>query len=147
LIFKSAGDASTPDSPMLGASAARFLSIRPDVDPNQAENIDAYSRTGIDIGCESSLDQTVCSTHGINLYVDIMIKGLERIVTAGYYSQNQIEAWQKNVRDDFKLKSTQEETEYVRQVMTGLYGPDHPYTRTAIETPDAAGKIHLDALN
>jgi zinc protease len=88
-----------------------------------------------------------CRTHGINIYLDVMLKGLERKIKAGTYSQDQIEEWQKSIKDGFKLKSTQEETEYIRQVMTALYGPDHPYTKTAVATPDAAGKIHKDVLD
>jgi zinc protease len=35
----------------------------------------------------------------------------------------------------------------MRQVLTALYGPEHPYTKTAITTPDAASKLHQDALD
>ncbi|MDB4959777.1 MAG: peptidase, partial [Myxococcales bacterium] len=68
------------------------------------------------------------------------------LVVAGEYSQEQIERWQKNERADWKLHSTQEENEYIRQVFTALYGPDHPYTKTAIITPDAASQVHRDGL-
>ena len=37
-------------------------------------------------------------THGVNIYLDVMVKGLERLVTAGEYSQDQIEHWQKRVQ-------------------------------------------------
>jgi zinc protease len=147
LVFKNVGDANTPDSPALGWAAARFLRRVGDVDPNGMQNTDVFSRTGIEVGCFSSDDATYCSTHGVNIYLDIMVKGLERLITAGEYHQDQIESWQKSVREDFKLHSTQEENEYVRQVMTALYGPTHPYTLTAIATPDAASKVHRDSLD
>lgn len=147
LLFKNAGDANTPDSPALGWAAARFLHPVGQMDPNGVQNTDVLSRTGINVGCRSSDDATVCSTHGVNIYLDVMIKGLERLVTAGEYSQEQIERWQKSTAEDFKLHSTQEENEYVRQVMTALYGPDHPYTRTAIATPEAVNKVHKDSLD
>jgi zinc protease len=146
LIFRHVGEASTPDNPALGAAASEFLHRVGDADPNGVENTDAFSRTGIEVGCRPSLDQTVCSTHGVNIYLDIMVKGLERLVTAGEYTQSQIESWQKSVKEDWKLRSTQEENEYARQVYGTLYGPDHPYTRSAVISPDAASKIHRDSL-
>lgn len=139
LMFRNVGDASTPENPALAAMAAQFLQL-----PMDAE---AFQKTGINIGCGTNNDAMICRTRGINIYLDVMLKGLERKITAGTYNQEQIESWQKSVREQFKLKSEQEETEYVRQVVTALYGPDHPYTRTAVLTPDAASKIHRDALD
>jgi zinc protease len=147
LLFNNVGDANTPDSPALGWAAARFLRRVGQMDPNGQQNTDVFSRTGIEMGCRSSDDSTVCSTHGVNIYLDIMIKGLERLVTAGEYNQEAIERWQKSTKEDFKLHSTQEENEYVRQVMTALYGPNHPYTKTAIVTPESADKVHRDSLD
>ena len=147
LLFNNVGEANTPDSPALGWAAARFLHRVGDADPNGVQNTDVFSRTGINVGCRSNDDSTVCSTHGVNIYLDVMIKGLERLVTAGEYTQEQIESWQKQTKEEFKLHSTQEENEYVRQVMTALYGPNSAYTRTAIAGPDAVDKIHRDSLD
>ncbi|MBS1118717.1 MAG: peptidase domain protein [Deltaproteobacteria bacterium] len=146
LVFKNVGQASTPDNPGIGGTAAAFLHRVGDMDPQGARNTDVFSRTGIDVGCRSSDDATYCSTHGVNIYLDVMVRGLERLITAGEYSQEQIERWQKGVREDWKLPSTQEDNEYVRQVFTALYGPDHAYTKTAVLKPDAANKVHADAL-
>ena len=115
--------------------------------PQGAQNTDVFSRTGIEIDCGSSDDATYCGTHGVNIYLDVMVKGLERLLKAGEYTQEQIERWQKRTKEEWKLHSTQEENEYVRQVMTSIYGPDHAYTKTAVLTPDAAGKIHKDSLD
>jgi len=139
LIFKNAGDASTPDNPLLASSAAEFLTL-----PMDAE---AFAKTGINVGCRSDNDAMTCRTGGINIYLDVMLKGLERKIKAGTYSQESIEEWQKSVKDSFKLKSTQEQNEYIRQVVNAIYGPDHPYAKTAIATPEAANKIHKDSLD
>ena len=147
LMFKNTGDANTPDSPALASEAAEFLMEPHSIDPNMVQDTDAYSRTGIHVGCRTTADATICSTHGVNIYLGVMIKGLERLITAGDYDQDSIEQWQKDVREDWKLPTTQEEDEYLRQVMVGLYGPDHPYTKTSILTPEAAAKIHRDALD
>ncbi len=139
LIFRNAGDASTPNSPALASEAASSLQL-----PMDAE---AFAKTGISVRCGSNDDAAQCSTHGINIYLDVMLKGLERQIKAGEYSQENIEHWQKRVSESFKLHSEQEDTEYARQVFTALYGPDSPYTKTAYLTPEAAKKVHRDALD
>ncbi len=147
LVFKNVGQASTPENPAIGGMVARFLHRAGDMDPQGVRNTDVFSRTGIEVGCRASDDATYCQTHGVNIYLDVMVRGLERLVTAGEFSQEQIERWQKRVKEDWKLPSTQAENEYARQVFTALYGPDHPYTRSAILRPDDANKVHKDALD
>src|SRR6185312_11347381 len=70
----------------------------------------------------------------------------ERLITAGEYSQDQIEHWQKRVGENMKLHSTMEQDEYARQAYAAIYGPDHPYTKTAVLTPKSAAGVHMDAL-
>jgi zinc protease len=147
LVLKNTGDANTPENPALAPMAAQFLHLQHSIDPNMAQNTDVFSRTGISVRCRTSDDATFCGTHGVNIYLEVMVRGIERMVTAGDYEQETIEGWQKDTREDWKLASTQEENEYMRQVMTALYGPDHAYTKTAILTPDAASKIHRDSLD
>lgn len=147
MIFKNAGDASTPDNPALAWAAGNFLQRAPDMDPNRTQNTDVFSRTGVEIRCGTDDDAMICGTKGINIYLDVMVKGFERMVKAGGYSQEGIERWQKRVKENWKLHSTQEESEYVRQVMAALYGPEHPYAKTAVATPDVAGKVHKDSLD
>ena len=145
LRFKNVGDASTPDS-AVAAAAAAFLHRVGDADPQGVQNTDVFSRTGINVGCNSNDDTVVCRSHGVNIYLDVMVKGLERLVTAGEYSQAQIERWQKGVGENLKLHSTQEENEYARQTFSAIYGPDHPYTKNAVLTPQSASGVHMDAL-
>lgn len=139
LIFNNVGDAAAPDNPALPGLAAGFLSL-----PMDAE---AFARTGVNVGCDTTEDMTVCQTSGINIYLDVMLKGFERLIKAGTYSQEQLESWQKARREAMKTQSAQQQTEYTRQVMTALYGPDHPYTKTAVLTPDAIGKVSKDSLD
>jgi len=139
LLFNNAGNASTPNSPALAALAAEALHL-----PMDAE---AFARSGISIRCGSGADSMSCSTHGINIYLDLMLKGLDRQIQAGEYEQKAIESWQKHTAEDWKLKTEQEQNEFSRQIRTAVYGPDSPYTRTAIITPDAANKVHRDSLD
>jgi zinc protease len=108
---------------------------------------EAFAKTGINVGCSTTPDATICQTGGVNIYLDVMLKGFERLIKAGTYNQEGIERWQKQVKEHFATKAAQEETEYERQIATALYGPDHPYTKTAALTPDAAKKISQDSLD
>jgi len=147
LILKNTGDAATPDNPALANSAANFLHRVGDMDPNRSQNTDVFSRTGIEIQCGSSDDAAFCGTQGVNIYLDVMVKGLERLLVAGEYHQDELENWQKRTKEEWKLHSTQEVNEYIRQFVTSIYGPDHPYAKTAILTPEFANKIHKDSLD
>ncbi|MDQ3363848.1 MAG: insulinase family protein [Myxococcota bacterium] len=138
LIFNNVGDAINPENPMIADAAARFLSLPIDAD--------AFARTGINVGCQTGTDSTVCATSGVNIYLDIMIKGLERLVMAGAYDQEGIERWQKNAKGQLSTKAAQQENEFERQVLTALYGADHAYTRTAFATAEAVGKVSKDGL-
>ena len=138
LVFHNVGDSTTPDNPLLATAAARFLSL-----PIDAE---VFARTGIGVGCQAGADQTVCATSGVNIYLDVMVKGLERLITAGTYNQEGIERFQKSMKGNLGTKSAQQENEFERQIATALYGPEHPYTKTAITTPEAVGKISKDKL-
>jgi zinc protease len=137
LVFN-AGDAVSPDNPVLASAAAGFLS-----EPLDAE---ATRRAGISLDCGTTPDHTICGTRGVNIYLDVMLKGLERLVKAGVYSQEQIENWQKSTKIRFQLRRPQQQLEFQRQQLTAIFGPDHPYTRTGVLLPDDVGKIGRDAL-
>jgi zinc protease len=142
LIFD-VGDANTPDNPLLATATAQFLSL-PGISLDARE--DVYYRTGINVGCESGWDKTYCYSSGVNIYLDVMIKGLERIVKAGEYNQEGIERWQKRMKESLTTESAQQRQEFQRQALVAVYGPDHPYTKTGILTPEGIGKVHRDAL-
>ncbi|HPH64565.1 MAG TPA: insulinase family protein [Kofleriaceae bacterium] len=138
LMFNNAGDAATPNEPAVASAAARFLAL-----PLDAE---AFQRTGIGVRCRSDEDMAVCSTHGINIYLDLMLNGLDRLIVAGEYNQSQIEGYQKNLKNNYD-RAAIESDEFTRQMQSALFGPDHPYTKTAIETPEFASKLSKDRLD
>jgi zinc protease len=139
LIFEHAGDAVSPDSPLLPSIAAQFLRLPPDAE--------AFAKTGVGVECETAPDATICVSSGVNIYLEVMLKGLERLITAGTYDQESIERWQKTVRGHLGTKSAQQHLELDRQLLTALNGPDHAYTKTGIYTADAVGKISKDKLD
>lgn len=138
LIFD-VGDAVSSENPLLATAAADFLS-----GPVDSE---AMARAGVGVGCRTTPDHTICDAHGMNIYLDVVIKGLERTIKAGQYNQEGIEQWQKTTSTALKLKRPQQRIEYERQQLIGVFGADHPYTKTGVMHPDAIGKISRDQLN
>lgn len=137
LIFD-VGDAISVDNPLMASAAADFLG-----GPMDGE---AMRRAGVGVGCRTTPDHTICGSRGMNIYLDVVIKGLERTIKAGQYDQEGIESWQRNVANTYKLKRPQQNLEFQRQQLLGIFGPDHPYTKTGVFMPQAAGKIGRDTL-
>jgi zinc protease len=138
LIFD-VGAAAAPDNPALAAAAAEFLSM-----PMDAE---ALGRTGVQMRCQTTPDHTICGARGMSIYLDVVIKGLERLIKAGVYSQERIESWQKSTRTAYKLRRPQQQLEFQRQQLGAIFGPEHPYARTGVIVPESVGKIGRDALS
>lgn len=137
LIFD-VGDASSVDNPLVASAAADFLS-----GPIDSE---AVQKSGVQMSCGTTPDHTICTARGMNIYLDVVVKGLERMIKAGDYHQQQIEGWQKQVRTMYSLKRPQTALEFQRQQLIGVFGPDHPYTKTGVMLPDAVGRIGRDTL-
>jgi zinc protease len=137
LIFSNAGQAAAPDNPALAIAAARFLRLPPDAF--------VFGRTGVNVGCRATADATICDSAGMNIYQDVVIRGLERLVVVGTYHLLELESRQRQMRGRFSARD-REDTELHRQTLTALYG-DHPYARTGAITPAAMDRLHLDAMD
>jgi zinc protease len=138
LVFD-VGDVHSGDAPGLADRAAAFL--RPPLDA------EVLQQTGIQIEGGTTADHTVFATRGLDQYLPVMLRGLERTIMAGAYRQEDVEAWQKGLRERFGRKDYQQRHEHLRQIMTALYGADHPYTRNAQFTPASADAIGRDQLD
>ncbi|MBK9035243.1 MAG: insulinase family protein [Myxococcales bacterium] len=138
LVFN-VGDAHSGSVPGMADAAASFLS--------PALDSDALQRLGIGIQAFTVNDHTFFAAGGLDIYMGPMLKGLERLIKAGVYSQEQVEGWRKQLKERFKRKDYQVEVEYQRQVLTALYGADHPYTKNAVLTPGSADGIGQDRLS
>jgi len=137
LIFD-VGDAATPDNPALARAAAEFLSQRPDST--------ALGQTGVEMACGTTPDHTICRAHGMSIYLDVMVKAFERLVKIGWYSQLNIERWQKATEAAYKLRRPHQRLEFQRQQLAAIYGPDHPYTRTGALAPQSIKRLGRDVL-
>jgi zinc protease len=136
LIF-AAGDVHS-DTPGLASAAASFLF------PDEEET--ALSTTGVPVRGDSELDRTVFRSRAVNIYLDVMIKGLERLIRAGGYHQEQIERWQKSFREQSQTKEAQLDTEFNRQFVGAIYGDEHKYARNSVVLPDDIKGIGYDEL-
>ncbi|HWO19510.1 MAG TPA: insulinase family protein [Kofleriaceae bacterium] len=137
LIFD-AGEAAAPDNPALARAAADFLM--------QPPGATALAESGVQMGCDATPDHTICSARGMSVYLEVVIKGLERLIKAGGYSQEGVERWQQATKATYKLRRPQQQLEFQRQQLAALFGPDHPYTKTGVVLPRDVGKIGRDAL-
>jgi zinc protease len=138
LIFD-VGHATTPDHPGLARAAAELLSL-----PRRSSG--PVWQAGIRVSCGTTADHTICSAHGVSLYLDLMIRGLERLSTAGDYLETEIKRWQRLGRAWYKLERSHRQLEFERHKLAAIYGPDHPYTRTGVVTPDAIDELGVGAL-
>ncbi len=137
LIFD-VGSSISDDNPMLAEKAADFLS-----GPMDSE---AVGRTGVQMGCGSTPDHTICSARGMNVYLDVVVKGLERMIKAGTYNQQQVENWQKGTKLALKLRRSQQRLEFQRQQLAAVFGSEHPYTKTGAPSPSSVDAVGRDKL-
>jgi predicted Zn-dependent peptidase len=137
LIFD-VGVVHSGSTPGLAGLAARFRRL-----PIDAER---FQRAGIDAGGFATSDHTLFFSSGLDIYLPEIVASLERIIAAGEYSQAGVEGFQKNFRESFKRRDRQQRWEYERQQYTSLYGPDHPYTKNQLLTPDSVAGIGKDKL-
>ncbi len=128
----------TAASPGVADAAAGFLRL-----PMDALAIQA---AGLEVGCEAGPDTTTCGTGGVNIYLDVMIQALERLVRAGEYSQDGIESYAKSYRDRMKLKESQTDYEFQRQSLGALFGAEHPYTKGGAVPASVFGGLGRDQL-
>ncbi len=133
------GEAATADNPVLAWAAAKLLSQPPDAT--------ALRETGVQMTCGTTPDHTICTARGMSIYLDVVIKGFERLIKVGWYSQLGVERWQKTTRAIYDRKRPHQRLAFERQQLAAIYGPDHPYTRTGVLDPRSVAGIGRDALS
>jgi len=137
-IIFDVGEATTPDNPMLAEASADFLTLPPDAT--------VLRETGVQMDCETTPDHTVCEARGMSIYLDVVIKGFERLIKTGWYSQLSVERWQRAFQARYKLKRPHQRLEFQRQQLAAIYGADHPYTKAGAPVPRSIDKIGRDAM-
>ncbi len=147
LVFDVGSAQESPSKAGLAMAAARFLRH-----PQTGAQVwlgrsrDAYSKTGTSFQGNADQDTTTFFTSNINLYMEPMIRGLERLITAGEYNQEGLESFQRRQKFQFKSKRYMERMALRDEVGKAVYGPNHPYATTGSPTPKSIGKLNRDDL-
>lgn len=136
LVFANVGLASH-ENPEIPDAAANFRSLPLDAD--------AFAMTGIGVNCGAAEDSVACTSGGLNIYLDVIVQGLERIIKAGTFNQKGIEKYQSRFKDNYG-REAREESEFERQFRGALYGEAHPYTRVVATTPAQVAALSQDKL-
>jgi zinc protease len=134
-----AGDAASPDRPWVAEATARFAIAPPQISFRAI-------RAGVWVGCSATLDHTICSSQGVEIYLPEMIEAIERKLRAGYYYQQGLEYWQKQTSDVVRRRREIADEELERQLLAGVYGADHPYTRAGAPPPGAVKNFGIDRM-
>lgn len=135
LVFQAGSVHEPPDKAGLASVAASQL-------VSMGEALDAV---GADYSASAGTDHTVFTVRGLNIYTEVLIKGLERWIKTGDYSQEGIEKWHDRYRYSIKLKSYARNQTFQRKLREAIYGPSHPYVATGDPRPDTIGNIGRDA--
>ncbi|HEX3763820.1 MAG TPA: insulinase family protein [Kofleriaceae bacterium] len=138
LVFD-AGEATTPDRPGLAHAAAELLALPPDAT--------ALRDTGVQLACDATSDHTICRAHGMSIYLEVVVKAFERLITIGGCRQLAVERWQRSIRATYALKRSRQQREFQRQQLAATFGPEHPYTRTGVTVARSIDALGRDALS
>jgi zinc protease len=103
-----------------------------------------FGRVGIGVRGGASMDTTSFATRGINIYLDVMIKALERVIKAGEVWQESVERWQRFQKLQFDSEEYRRNQAYQLEVAKAIYGPDHPYTVKGSPTEKSYKRIGRD---
>jgi zinc protease len=91
-------------------------------------------------------DNTQFVARGLNIYTDVIIKGLERFVKIGEYDQEEgIEKYQKRIKNRYKSADFRRDLAYRLATDAALYGKSHSYVAKGTPTPDSVDNIGYDA--
>ncbi len=136
LIFD-AGSAHEPENKAGLANIAAGM-LRP---PGRSN---AEAKTGISIRGSAGYDYTTFGARGMAIYLNVMLKALERRIKVGDYNQDSIESRSKSWKISNKSKRTRQRRAFQMELYGALYGPKHPYTLKGSLTAKSAGKIGRD---
>jgi zinc protease len=110
----------------------------------EAASADVLGRIGADLRVDVGAETTVFSVRGLNIYETEMVKGLERLIKAGDYSQEGIERYRKYLGFAMKRKQFASQAVFRKEFAASVFGPDHPYTLTGEPTVQSLGNFGRD---
>lgn len=148
LVFD-AGDAMvSPDHAGLATFAAKMLTPR--FDQTASDDLRAlqdFQRVGGRVYISVNDDQSTFSVHGLSMYVDILLHGLERVVRGGTYDQDEVEKEQHLKKQQLATASFREATASARALYGAVFGDQHPYATRGFWTRHSVETFGVDATN
>jgi zinc protease len=109
--------------------------------PNRESNFTAFAS----VAGFADQDNTTFYARGLNIYTEIIIKGLERFVKIGEYDQESIERYQKRIKDRYKSADFRRALTRGHELDIALFGAEHPYAAKGTPTPESVDNIGYDA--
>lgn len=106
---------------------------------------DALGSVGAQRSVEVGQDHTVFTARGLSIYQEVLIKGLERQLKVGLYSQEGIENYRKYFAFAAKRAEWQASQRFRDELGRALYGEGHPYARSGDPTAQTISALGQDA--
>jgi zinc protease len=138
LVFRSGAAHEPVDKVGLANMAASMLAPELDAD---------FMKTGVWVSGEASDDGTTFTSGGLNMYTDVIVKALERVVKVGTYDQERLERRQKELKQRLDSEQYREEQAFTQQLYAALFGEDHPYTVKGTATLASIGSLGYDNVS
>src|SRR5678816_1924900 len=80
----------------------------------------------------------------ISVYLEPLIKGLERTIKVADYSQDVIDIFKKFQKTTFDSQRYRRERAFEVEMAKLIFGPDHPYAVKGEFTPESIGRMGRD---
>jgi len=105
----------------------------------------SLGKLGASIGGYASMDETVFVARGMEIYLEFILKGIERTLSVGDYDQEMIEKWHERFAESHKLESVRAGEAFSDAMASAVYGADHPWTLKGGATSKTYKHIGRDA--
>jgi zinc protease len=97
----------------------------------ETSSMDGFAELGIESEARVTADTTTFTVRGLNLYQELMLGGLERMIKTASYGAEQLERMGDDQELREKRRSVRAQEAAARRLAEALYGAAHPYARTA----------------
>jgi zinc protease len=143
LLFSVGSTADPADE--IGLARVAAQNLRPPASDQRGEGTSAngFAEFGILEQGIADEDFTIFAVRGLSLYQDILLEGLERMVSGGIYGAGLAETTQRRARL-MRLKSARTRAIAERRLEEALLGAAHPYAHT-VATAETVERIDGDA--
>jgi zinc protease len=111
----------------------------------EVQSANVLGRIGAHTDSGVTADTTTFDAVGLNIYDEVLIKGMERWIKAGEYDQEAIESRRKYLGFSLRNKSAAAQDKFSRAFAAATVGTDHPYASTGQPTLESLGHFGRDA--